>query len=170
MDQFKRRFYHSPRQFWDEFKFMIGNRAQIRTVMRQHLISPAFRERLMMAVTAVNGCRYCSYYHAKEALLTGISEAEVEALLSGVVEHCPAEEATAVLYAQHWAETNTHPDPQARQKLVEEYGSESAEAIELVLRMIRMGNLMGNTWDYVLYRVSFGQRGLLKDGLLPQGM
>jgi hypothetical protein len=28
---------------------------------------PAFRERLMLAVTVVNGCRYCSYFHARQA-------------------------------------------------------------------------------------------------------
>ena len=46
--------------------------------------------------------RYCSYFHAREALLAGISEAEVESLLGGVVDHCPEEEAAAILYAQHW--------------------------------------------------------------------
>jgi len=157
MNQFKRRFYRSPRQFWREFKFLIKNRAQIRAVMRQDLIQPAFRERLMMAVTAVNGCRYCSYFHAREALLAGISEAEVEALLSGVVDHCPEAEIPAVLYAQHWAESDARPDASARQKLVEVYGSKIASAIELALRMIRMGNLLGNTWDYFLYRLSMGR-------------
>ena len=28
-----------------------------------------------------------------------------------------------------------------------------------MLRMIRMGNLLGNTWDYVLYRPTFGKLG-----------
>ncbi len=160
VEQFKQRFYRSPRQFWEEFRFLIGNRARIRAVMGQNLIQPAFRERLMMAVTAVNGCRYCSYFHAREALLTGISEAEVKTLLSGSVDHCPEEEAVAVLYAQHWAESDACPDPDARRRLVETYGSEKASAIELVLRMIRMGNLVGNTWDYFLYRISMGRWGL----------
>jgi hypothetical protein len=34
------------------------------------------------------------------------------------------------------------------------------EEIEVVLRVIRIGNLMGNTIDYVLYRVSFGRWGV----------
>ncbi|MCK4314262.1 MAG: carboxymuconolactone decarboxylase family protein [Anaerolineae bacterium] len=45
------------------------SRSRIRAVMKQNLTSPAFRERLMLAVTAVNGCRYCSHVHAREALL-----------------------------------------------------------------------------------------------------
>ncbi|MFC2009044.1 hypothetical protein ACFLUT_03220 [Chloroflexota bacterium] len=39
------------------------------------------------------------------------------------------------------------------------YGAEKADAIHLVLRLIRMGNLMGNTWDYFLHRISFGKWG-----------
>ncbi len=159
MVEFKRRIYRSPRQFGEEFWFLIRNRARIRALMRDNLLSPAFRERLMLAVTAVNGCRYCSYFHAREALLTGIPEAEVESLLSGVVDCCPEEEAAAILYAQHWAETDANPDPEVRRKLIEIYGDDIAVAIELALRMIRMGNLMGNTWDCLLYRISLGRWG-----------
>jgi hypothetical protein len=31
--------------------------------------------------------------------------------------------------------------------------------IDLALRMIRVGNLLGNTFDYVLHRASFGRWG-----------
>lgn len=167
MDKFRRRTYHNPGQFWEDFKFLVKNRSWIRAVMKRNLISPAFRERLMLAVTAVNGCRYCSYVHAREALLAGVSETEVESLLSGVVDRCPVEESAAVLYAQHWAESDANPDPEARQKLVAIYGSEVAAAIELALRMIRMGNLAGNTWDYLLYPISLGRWGLREDEFPP---
>jgi len=113
----------------------------------------------MMAVTAVNGCRYCSYYHAKEALKTGVEPEEIRELLSGSIQNSPEDEVVAIMYAQHWAESDTHADPQAVDKLLETYGTEKADAIHLVLRLIRMGNLMGNTCDYVLYRISFGRWG-----------
>ena len=45
-------------------------------------------------------------------------------------------------------------------KLIETYGEEKAAAIDIVLRMIRVGNLLGNTADYVLYRLTFGLLGL----------
>ena len=111
----------------------------------------------MLAVTSVEGCRYCSYFHSKLALKGGISQEEIGRLLSGDVEDCPEEEALAVLYAQHWAESNAHPDPVAVEKLQEIYGPNKTEAIHLMLRMIRLGNLLGNTWDYLLYRISFGK-------------
>lgn len=63
----------------------------------------------------------------------------------------------AVIYAQYWAESNANPDPEAVLKLQETYGVEKAEAINLVLRMIRLGNLTGNFFDYLLYRISLGK-------------
>jgi hypothetical protein len=76
-----------------------------------------------------------------------------------VVDDAPAEELQALLYAQHWAETDGRPDPAARETLVQNYGPDRAGAIETVLRMIRMGNLLGNTGDYFLYRLSGGTFG-----------
>ena len=111
------------------------------------LLSPAFLERLMLAVTAVDGCHYCSYFHTKLALRAGIGQEEIGNLLSGDVDGCPEEEALAVLYTQHWAESSAHPEPDAVKKLQEMYGSEKVEVIHLMLRMIRLGNLLGNSWQ-----------------------
>ena len=113
----------------------------------------------MMAVTAVNGCRYCSYFHAKMALKAGLEEEEIQDLLGGGVTGCPEGETVAVAYAQHWAESDAHPDREVVQRLQQVYGREKAEAIHMMLRMIRMGNLTGNTWDYVLSRLTFGLWG-----------
>jgi len=111
----------------------------------------------MLAVTAVDGCRYCSYFHARQALKSGVTSREISQLLSGDVNGCPEEEAVAVIYAQHWAESDAHPDPEAVWKLQQIYGAERTEEINLLLRMIRLGNLLGNSWDYLLYCISFGK-------------
>jgi hypothetical protein len=29
----------------------------------------------------------------------------------------------------------------------------------LILQMIRMANLLGNSWDYLIYCISFGRKG-----------
>lgn len=116
----------------------------------------------MMAVSAVYRCRYCCYVHTKEALKAGVCQEEIESLLSGSVNDCPQEEAVALLYAQHWAESGADPAPEATQRLIETYGDDKTEAINLTLRMIKLGNLMGNTWDYFLYHISFGRWGVPK--------
>ena len=78
-------------------------------------------------------------------------------LLVGSVDNCPEEEVVALLYAQHWADSDAKPDTEATRRLEQVYGVEKAKAIDLVLRMIRNGNLTGNTWDRFLNRISFGR-------------
>lgn len=141
-----------------DMRVIMAQRGLLRSTMRGAL-DAAFRERLMLVVTAVNGCRYCSYAHARQALSEGISAEEIARLGDGVFQGSPAEEIPALLYAQHWAETDGEPDPAVRSSVAERYGEQMVERIEIVLRMIRVGNLMGNTLDYLLYRLSFGRLG-----------
>ena len=163
MKEFNRRIYHSLSAFIIDLKAIMARRDQMKPLMRGQLIDAAFRERLMLAVTAVNGCSYCSYAHARQALVEGIDSDEVKALQAGVVENSPREELPALLYAQHWAETSGKTDPAARGRIVEIYSEGTVNAIELALRAIQMGNLLGNTLDYVLYRLSFGRLGVSHD-------
>jgi AhpD family alkylhydroperoxidase len=155
--KFNKRTYKNPKEFFRDLWFPVRNRKRLKEVTSQGLISPAFRERLMLAVTAVDGCRYCSYFHARQALKSGLAPEEINRLLSGDVDNCPEEEAVAVIYAQHWAESGAHPDPGAVLRLEQTYGVKKAESIHLMLRMIQMGNLMGNSWDCLLYHISLGR-------------
>ena len=152
---FHKRTYNSLKELVKDLAFPFRKRTQLREIKAKGLLSPAFRERLMLVVTAVNGCRYCSYFHTKQALKTGITPEEINQLLSGTVDNCPEDESVAMIYAQHWAESDTHSDPEAVIKMQQTYGVEKTEAIHLMLRMIRIGNLLGNSWDYLLYRISF---------------
>ena len=75
------------------------------------------------------------------------------------MDEVPEEQKMAVCYARHWAETDSHPDPDYIDQVKETYGEDDFQAINMVLWMIRMGNLLGNTWDYILFKVSFGKLG-----------
>ena len=163
MKPFDRRTYPSVAAFMADLRAIMARRDQMRPLMRGELIDPAFRERLMLAVTAVNGCRYCSYAHAKQALAVGMDSVEIQALQDGVLENSPEDQVPALLYAQQWAETAGKVDPAARERMVELYGAPKVDAMELALRTIQMGNLSGNTGDYILYRLSFGRLGISRD-------
>jgi AhpD family alkylhydroperoxidase len=154
MKKFNRRLYRSFGDFITDMRTVMSQRENIRAMMRS--LDPAFRERLFLAVTQVNGCRYCSYYHAKQALLSGVTDEEVQGLGDGLLEHCPREELPALYYAQHWAEMDARPEEEARARLLETYGAETTAQIELALRMIRIGNLTGNLLDLIIFRLSFG--------------
>ena len=161
--KFLRRTYHSLGEFLDDFRFIWHNRPLIRKTMRL-LIPLDFRERLMLVVTEVNGCRYCSYGHGMAALKAGVPQEQIDELTQGLIPvGAPREEKVALLYAQHWAENDGRPNPEAVKQLLESYGKEKAQAIHLLLRMIRVGNLLGNSGDYLLFRLTFGLFGVRKD-------
>jgi AhpD family alkylhydroperoxidase len=155
--KFNKRTYKNPKELFSDLLFPIRNGRRLKQAKKQGLITEAFQERLMLTVTAVHGCRYCSYVHARQALKSGLSPEEINRLLAGDIANCPEEEAVAVIYAQHWAESDARPDPEAYRKLQRTYGAKKTEAINLALRMIRLGNLLGNSWDYLLYCLSFGR-------------
>lgn len=130
----------------------------IRAAARGRRVSRTFAEKIMLAVTQVNDCRYCSYFHSRQALAAGVTAAEVEQLLSGELGAFPPEQTPALLFAQHYAEQSGQPDPQAWQRLVDFYGPEMARDIQAYIRMIMIGNLAGNTFDWLLYRLGLLRR------------
>ena len=154
--QFNKRRYRSFAEFWSDLRLLF---LDFKKIKRVRLISPAFKERLMIAVTAVYGCSYCSWFHTALALRTGIDREEIIRLLSSSVGDCPEDESIALIYAQHWADSNANPQPESTQRLEDTYGCEKAEAINLLLRMNRIGNLSGNSFDYLLCRISSGRLG-----------
>lgn len=154
----QKRTFKSFGQFWRELFFMLNNRKNIRSALRNSEISPAFRERLMLAVTSVNDCRYCSYYHTRLALQEGISAQEAAQLLEGSVDNCPAQEAAALLYAQHWAESDGKPNSETVQRIIGDYGEQTVRDIDMILHMIRMGNYLGNAVDIIREKLTFGKK------------
>lgn len=106
-------------------------------------MSNHFIERIMLAVTEVNGCEVCSYEHTKIALKQGMKEEEIKMLLSGTTENIPSDELPAVMFAQHYADTKGKPDEDAWQTIVTTYGKKKALGILGAIRMIMIGNSYG---------------------------
>jgi AhpD family alkylhydroperoxidase len=151
-----RRVYGSWREVFPDLLFMLANTVRLTRVYRGAL-PPALRERLMVAAAAAYGCRFCSWLHAREALRVGVNREELAALVGGVMEGCPEEYSIAVLYAQHWAESNAQPDPEAVHRLEETYGKERANLVNVVLRPIRLVLFAEDLWSAFLWRVSLGR-------------
>jgi len=162
--RYNKRTYGGPGEFLADIFFLTRNLRAISRLMRKKMVTDDFRERLMLAVTSVYGCRYCNWVHSRAALRQGVSSDEISDLLRGSVDACPQEEAVALIYAQHWADSNAKPDPEACLTLEHEYGQQKANAINLILRMIRVGNLTGNTWDCFLFNISCGRWGGARQG------
>lgn len=121
--------------------------------MKNKKISKAFMEKIMNVTTAVNGCTYCSWFHAKQAIECGISKEEIINMMNLQFEADASDfELSALLYAQDYAETNRKPNANIEATFYQYYGDKTAEDIILLIRMIFFGNLYGNTWDAVLSR------------------
>ncbi len=108
-------------------------------------ITAKFQEHIMIAVTAVNGCLMCSWFHNKMALESGCTEEEISALFCGELERVDKKEAVALSFAQHYAETCENPTREATKRLLKQYGIEKTKQILMFINMITAGNLMGNT-------------------------
>jgi AhpD family alkylhydroperoxidase len=150
--QFDKRIFTAS-VFIKDVGFLLSKTPRIIGALRNKEITRVFTEKVMTVTTAVNGCRYCSWFHAKQAVASGISKKEVKNMLS-LQFHADASdfELPGLLYAQHYAETNRKPDHEMTERLFDFYGERAAKHIMLFIRMIFFGNLFGNTWDAVMSR------------------
>ena len=117
-------------------------------------LSLQLQERLMLAVTEVNGCALCSYGHSRMALEAGLSGQEIEDLLGGQTDGAPKEELPAILFAQHYADTRGRPTAAAWAQLVSRYGQPQAAGMLGAIRMITVGNTWGIPMGSLLARLT----------------
>jgi AhpD family alkylhydroperoxidase len=137
------------------------------------LVKPAtsrsLREKVIIGVTSVNDCRWCSWLHTGIALQQGANLAELRSLLgSGTFGTTTDPEATAILFAQHFADTRRHPTPAARLALAKQFTPYQRREIMAWIHFIYFANLCGNSADAWLARF----RGWkIADGHpLPEGL
>ena len=129
-------------------------------VLLRALIRPriprALREKIMLEVTAVNECGYCQWGHTHLALAQGVPLEEINQIFGYQNASLAARntaEATAILFAQHYAERREGFDPESMENLRTCYNEAQAAEILAYLRAITLGNLAGNTLDALLDRL-----------------
>lgn len=106
-------------------------------------IDERFISRIMLAVTEVNGCEICSYFHTAQALKNGMTEKDISTMLSGSMDDLPEDEGVALFFAQHYADAKGKPSKASWKRLIEVYGREKALAILGATRAIMVGNTHG---------------------------
>ncbi len=106
-------------------------------------ISQDFIERIMLSVTEVNGCAICAYGHTRMALSQGFTQDEITSFLSGSATYVTPEEAKAIFFAQHYADTKGYVDPLAYAEVVQTYGDEKTRIILAAIQMMMVGNIAG---------------------------
>lgn len=152
-NSYNKRIYLYP-AFRQDVRQIFDNIEDLRRAAMEGRVSKPFAEKIMLVVTAVNRCRYCSFGHSRAALAAGVPETELQNLLALDLRTFPENEVMALTFAQHYADSGSCPDPAAWERLVEYYGDHTAQDILIYLRMITFGNLVGNTFDALLSRFS----------------
>lgn len=160
---FQRRIYASPMQLLRDLGKVIENASHVFALSSRSGISADFRERIMIAVTGVNRCRHCAYGHEFLAQKAGISKAEIAGLLTQDLANSPEYQIPALIFSIHWTESDGLPTARSRSDLETQYGVDVARQIEAAALLINIGNRIGNTFDYLLSRLSGGRVGLLAD-------
>ncbi len=149
-DEFKRKF-----SFWELFRsFVFAPRAMRKLIgnKKSKLVDLHFVERLQLAVTEVNGCAACSYQHTQMALKQGMSNEEISSFLSGAGDYTKQEEAKAIMFAQHFADSRGFPKKYAYNAIVEEYGEKEARIILSAAQTMIAGNMFGIPFSALLSR------------------
>lgn len=138
---FKRKF-----SFWEMYRafvFLPEATAIMFRNKKNNLIDQNFVKRLQLAVTEVSGCAACSYQHTKMALRQGMSNEEISSFLSGGGDFIKPEEAKAIIFAQHFADSKGYPKKYAYHSIVEEYGEQRAGIILSAVQIMIAGNMYG---------------------------
>lgn len=171
--EFKRKF-----SFWEMYKsivFVPRAIEKMRGNKKSNLVDKDFVERLQLAVTEVNGCAACSYQHTKMALQMGMSNEEISSFLSGEDSFIRRDEAKAILFAQHFADSRGYPKKYAYESIVKEYGDKKASIILSAVQVMIAGNMYGIPLSAYLSRrkgkpfkesTLFYEMGMLISGIL----
>ncbi len=141
---------------------MLSHRKLVKKTMQD--LDHAFVEKIMTVVTAVNGCRYCSWFHARQAVSSGIlpgrGQADDEAPIPGRCQSRGADgPALCPTLRRNRVQSNSGDDRETGRGL----WNRKAEEIQIVIRMITFGNLSGNTFDAFLSRF----KGIKAEAVTP---
>jgi AhpD family alkylhydroperoxidase len=145
----------SPRLFFRDLVFVFANILKYMEVIQARTVSLAFAEKVRLATSAVNQCVLCARVHLQLAQHAGVELNQIRALLSNDLRGSNFDETElpALLYAQHYAESNGTPDPAMTSRLYESYGQEKADHIVLIVRLVNFFNLIGNTLEALASRI-----------------
>jgi len=133
-------------------------------------LRPKWREALWLAVTEVNGCRFCSYIHEGMAGAAGLSPEDIQALVATGEGARPAglseRESVAVAYAKVWAETAGEPPSGLVDQVGRDLTQREVADLHALIYTINFANRAGNTVDSALHRLRHPRRLLALWGTL----
>jgi AhpD family alkylhydroperoxidase len=144
----------TAREFIGNLCSLAGEAPTIYQIWGKHELDPGFREELMLAVAKLNDCRYCSWGHHEWAHMAGIPEEELAHIEDMDPEGFDRRKWVALSYVRAFVSGGFGSVPrELRQEMRQNYTAHEIEEIELVTRIMDLGNRGANTWDAMLSRL-----------------
>ena len=139
------------------FSEMLSFAAQLPTIYKiwqKHEIEAGFREELMLAVSTMNDCKYCTWGHHEWAHAAGISDEELDHIEHGDPEGIERAKWVAISYVVTFVSSEYKDIPdELVQEMQANYTANEIKEIELVARIMDIANRGANTWDAMLSRL-----------------
>lgn len=115
---------------------------------------PGFREELMLAVSKLNGCRFCSWGHHEWAAIAGVPDEELAKLEQLEAAGFNRRKWLAISYVRALVNGDfKRVPPELRRAMQHKYSRREIREIELIARIMDIGNRSSNTFDAMLSRL-----------------
>jgi AhpD family alkylhydroperoxidase len=117
-------------------------------------VDAGFREELMLAVSQLNGCVYCSWGHHEWAQISGVSNEELARLEQLDPSGFDRRKWVAISYVRALVKENfVRVQPQLRRAMQHKYSAREIRDIELIAKIMDVGNRGSNTFDAMRSRL-----------------
>ena len=117
-------------------------------------VDPGFREELMLAVSRLNGCRFCSWGHHEWAQISGVPDEELARLEQLDPSGFDRRKWLAISYVRALVKEDfQRVQPELRRAMQHKYSPEEIRQIELIAKVMDVGNRGSNTFDAMLSRL-----------------
>lgn len=150
----------TARDFIGSLFSLAGEAPTIYEIWGKHELDPGFREELMLAVAKLNECRYCSWGHHEWAHAAGVPEEELAQIEDMDIDSFDRRKWVALSYVRAFVSGKFGSVPgDLRREMRDNYTAHEIKEIELVVRIMDLGNRSANTWDAMLSRLKGNPAG-----------
>jgi AhpD family alkylhydroperoxidase len=123
-------------------------------IWARHEVDPGFREELMLAVSKLNDCRFCTWGHHEWAQMNGISNEELARLEQLDPTGFDRRKWLAITYVRALVQQDfRRVQPELRRAMQHKYSPREIREIELIAKVMDIGNRGANTFDAMLSRL-----------------
>lgn len=142
------------REFVSSTASLLPETPTLYRVWVKHEIDPGFREELMLAVSKLNDCRYCSWVHHEWANIAHVPEEELAFIEQLDPSHFDRKKWVAIAFVRELVEARFgRVSKELMREMKANYSATEIREIKLIAKVMDISNRGVNTWDSMLSRL-----------------